>query len=221
MNIQSGFLVFIFLFNFFLSANISSQTTSSEQKFENAGAQLLWPVNCLSQSGLERLWSSSRNGVYQDTIGVDAVWGSIRKASVIDGQRVVIKGYVGGSVCELFSDAPKREYIWRTESIRDKEAISVYINVRQKTSTARMSKYFKVNYLDDYRFDLSVPLDDFFSPEDAQKVRLGEVLKDRQFYLLFKLNIDRDNNTPAFYRFTYDVMGPQGRISDLKINSRD
>jgi hypothetical protein len=145
MNIQSGFLVFIFLFNFFLSANISSQTTSSEQKFENAGAQLLWPVNCLSQSGLERLWSSSRNGVYQDTIGVDAVWGSIRKASVIDGQRVVIKGYVGGSVCELFSDAPKREYIWRTESIRDKEAISVYINVRQKTSTARMSKYFKVN----------------------------------------------------------------------------
>jgi hypothetical protein len=218
MKIKNGFLVCGILFQCLLSANVFSQSNPSEQRFENRDVQLLWPVNCFSQSGLERSWSSTRTSSYQELIGVDAVWGSIRKASVIDGQTVVLKGHLGGSVCEL---GPNQNYIWRTESIRDKEAISVYINVRQKTSTSRLSKYFKVNYLDDYRFDLSVPLDDFFSPEDVQKIRMGEVLKNRQFYMLFMINQDKDNNTPAFYRFTYDVMEPQGRVSDMKINFRE
>jgi hypothetical protein len=221
MRTQSVFLLFGLIVQGLLPSIAFAQTKPSEQRFENRDIQLLWPVSCSSQSGLERSWSTNRSTGYQEIIGVDAVWGSIRKASVIDGERVEIKGHVGGSVCELLSDVPKKEYIWRTESIKDKDGITVYINVRQKTSFSRLSRYFKVNYLDDYRFELTVSVDEFFTPEDAQKIRAGEVLKNRQFFLLFKLNVERDNNTPAFYQYTYDVLEPKGRNSEMKINFRE
>jgi hypothetical protein len=202
----------------FCSGYVFGQNSTIEQRFVSQNVQLLWPVNCSTRNGLERSWSNSNSSGFQELVGVDAVWGGIRKASVVDGDRVEITGHVGGSVCELFVDGSKREYIWRTESIRDNDGINVYINVRHKHSTSRVSRYFKLKFIDDYRYELSVSVDDFFSPEDAEKIRAGKVLKSRRFYMIFKLNVSRDNNTPAFYQYTYDVSAPEGRTSQLMIS---
>lgn len=200
-----------------IQTTVLAEVTRSEQKFEKKDIQGLWPVVCLKSSGLENSWSLS---TYQNTIGVDAVWGRIRKASVINREKVVIKGEVGGVVCELFSEKPK-EYIWRTESIRDLQSIDVYINVRKLIASKRVSKYFKLQFLDDYRFEISIDIEDFFTPEDADKIRLGQVLKQKNFYMIFKLNDNSNNNAPAFNKYTYDVLPPEAGVSTLQINLKE
>jgi hypothetical protein len=130
-------------------------------------------ARCDAQKGL-----NFDSTTFQKFIGFDGLAVALAEGSVINGEKVILKGQARGALCDNIGFENK-EFVWRYKAM-DPEVYHVKIEYRPSHPRSKVIK----NSIDGW-FTIEIAAEDFFTPNDLENIRRGEGIENVEFTVAF------------------------------------